>query len=413
VYGDPVRAKRFRRQARLGPWRAAAACALALALAPDAGARKFQMSGSWILRNGSTFVPLQWASTAMGGAGPMNHASMGNLTSAIGTPNGPVPGEGGVTATGSAPATLRIPPHRFVQDAMAAVALNGITLVQLTTNVGVDGPHAAATLAPGLGPGSFTWCPTDPACVAGGGMFSTDPPFGMGSRPGRVIYRAGANRFGGAMQMGLRRGGVVSFVFDAAPFQVGHLVATGSGSALRALAPGGLGAADLPATEKVYLERGFVTQPLTFMAGSLIVNPGPKLTTMLGLTNTMTGPTFYLAALGTTPMGMSFGQFTTHYGFAHTTGTAIAQQFIGTAGVGDFFTLMGSDARTALGAGNLSVVAGGLSFRTSLLGTRPWATFHKVRLVLGAPIPSLSPASAGAAAALVLVAAGYALRRRG
>jgi hypothetical protein len=35
-----------------------------------------------------------------------------------------------------------------------------------------------------------------------------------------------------------------------------------------------------------------------------------------------------------------------------------------------------------------------------------------VRLTLAPPIPSLSPAGAAAAAALMLLAAGYALRRR-
>src|SRR4029450_597995 len=99
--------------------------------------------------------------------------SMGNLTGAYGFPHGPILGQGAVTATGSGPATLRIPPHRFVEDAMALVPLAGVTLVQITTNVGIDAPYAAATLAPGGGPGSFTWCPGDPDCVAGGGMRST------------------------------------------------------------------------------------------------------------------------------------------------------------------------------------------------------------------------------------------------
>jgi hypothetical protein len=35
----------------------------------------------------------------------------------------------------------------------------------------------------------------------------TDPPQGAGARNGRVIYRAGANRFGGVMQMLLSGGG--------------------------------------------------------------------------------------------------------------------------------------------------------------------------------------------------------------
>src|SRR5262249_58450408 len=105
-----------------------------------------------------------------------------------------IPGQGGVTATGSAPAALRIPAHRFVEDAMAAVPLNGIELVQIATSIGIDAPYAAATVAPGGGPGSFTWCPGDPACVAAGGMPSTHPPHRAGPRHGRGVYPAGANR---------------------------------------------------------------------------------------------------------------------------------------------------------------------------------------------------------------------------
>src|SRR4029453_18197248 len=103
----------------------------------------------------------------------------------FGFPNdAPVPGAGGVTATGSAPATLRVPPHRFVEDAMAGIPLPGAS-AWITTNFGVDAPYAPATLAPGLGPGSFTWCPGDPGCVPSGGMRSTDPPRGAGGRNAR------------------------------------------------------------------------------------------------------------------------------------------------------------------------------------------------------------------------------------
>jgi hypothetical protein len=395
------------------PLAVALALALGLALAPaaDASARKFQMSGSWVMRNGSRFYPLQFAATAMGTGMQTTHASMGDLTAALGTPNGPIPGGGGVTATGSAPATLRVPLHRFVQDAMAAVPLSGVSLAQITTNFGIDAPFAAATLAPLGGPGSFTWCPGDPACVDGAGtMLASDPPAGMGTRNGRVIYRAGANRFGGAMQMGLRGGGILSFVLGTGGVRIGHVLIAGSGSNLRAPAVGGSGGADAPATERLYLKPGFLTQPLTFMAGNLIAHPGPKLTTMLGLTNTGPGATFYLV-LGTTPMGLHFGQLTTHYGFEHTTGTAIAQQTAASGG-DDFFTFMGYDERTPLGAGAIQTVAGGLSMRHTNLGVEPYASMHRVRMTLGAPIPSLSPTSAGAAAALVLIAAGAALRRR-
>src|SRR5215475_1178350 len=133
---------------------------------------------------------------------------------------------------------------------MAAIPLNGISLVQITTNFGIDAPFASATLAPGGGPGSFTWCPGDPVCIAMGGMLMTDPPQGT-MRNGRVIYRKGANQFGGAMQMGLRRGGVSSFLYVFSPVWIQHIRFIGSGPTLRRLAPGGLGSADAPAMDKL------------------------------------------------------------------------------------------------------------------------------------------------------------------
>jgi len=68
--------------------------------------------------------------------------------------------------------------------------------------------------------------------------------------------------------------------------------------------------------------------------------------------------------------------------------------------------------RTALGAGNISTVAGGISFRNTLVGQAPLASFQKVWMSLAPPVPSLSPAGAAAAGALLLLAVGYALRRK-
>jgi hypothetical protein len=114
--------------------------------------------------------------------------------------------------------------------------------------------------------------------------------------------------------------------------------------------------------------------------------------------------------IATGPMGTPVSKLTTRLGFAHTTGTVFAQETRGSGGQ-DFFSVMGSDARTPLGAGNISLVAGGLSVRHDR-GSDVAASFHKLKLTLAAPIPSVSPAGAAAAAALMLLAVGYALRRR-
>jgi len=377
--------------------------ALLPALPAPAGARKLQMSGTWAIRNGQMFIPLQFPTPL--GVGQMTHTSMGNLSKGLGFPNGPIPGEGGVVATGSAPATLVVPRHRFRTSPFAGIRLQGIELVQITTMFVIDGPFQAATLMAGGGPGSFQWCPNAVlSCPVSG------PPNG-GTRNGRVIYLAGANQFGGTMQMGLAGGGINSFTFNAVPFQAGHVYFGGTGPTLQAPAPG-RGTPANPWIRINYLAPGVVTQPTMLPTdGQLILYPGPKLTTMFGLTTTGTGPTFRLPAIGVSAMGMSVGQSTAEYGFAHTTGTVIVQQTMGTAG-DDFFTVMGSDARTPLGAGNISTVAGGIAFRNTFSGQTPYASFHKVWMSLAPPVPSLSPAGVAAAGALMLLAAGYARHRR-
>jgi len=371
--------------------------ALLLALVPAASARKLQMSGTWAIRGGSSFIPLQYA--LAGGT------SMGDLSKGRGSPNGPIPGGGAVTAIGSAPAMLVVPRHRFQTSPFAGIDLGPVTLVQITTMFVIDGPFESVTLMAGGGPGSFQWCPNAVlGCPVSG------PP-NRGNRNGRVIYVAGANRFGGTMQIGLARGGTVSFTFNAVPFQAGHVHFGGSGPTLRAPAVGRGGPAS-PSTRMVYAPAAVVTQPTMAPGiGSLILYPGPRLTTMLGLTTTGTGPILRVGTVGTSAMGTPVIWSTTEFGFAHTTGTVIVQQTAGSA-ADDFFTVMGSDMRTALGAGNISTVAGGISFRNTLGGQTPNATFHKVWMTLSPPVPSLSPAGIAALGALLLLAVVYVLRRR-
>jgi len=378
----------------------AIATAVMLFVPREAVARKLQMSGSWAIRNGQVFIPLQFAPTL--GGSRMTMTSMGDLSMAFGFPNGPVVGAGAVAAS-SGTTSLKVPQGVFHSFPSAVVPVRtGSGLLQITTMFVVDAPYQAATLYKNGGPGFFTWCPSNPACTAG------QPLAGLGAR---VIYHEGSNRFGGTMQIALRDGGVVSsFYRHTPPSLVAHIY-FGAPNTFAAHAVGA-GAADLPSVAKIYLTAGVVTQPLGPPTPyGLVTQPGGKVTTGAGLTTTgATGPLIRLA-IGTTPGGMSFGQLTTQYGFPHTTGTVIVQQTAGTAG-DDFFTVMGSDMRTALGAGNLSTVAGGISFRNSVSGQTPYATFHRVWFSLAPPVPSLSPAGAAAAGALLLLAVGYAERRK-
>jgi len=372
-----------------------AACLLLAALSGEADARKLQMSGTWALRTGQIFVPLQFAApTSM-----LGHTSIGDLSKAFGVPNGPIPGRGGVTATGSGPATLRIPPHRFALAAPAlgfnAIPLAGQTLVQITTRLAADGPIAPATLAAGAGPGSFTWCPSDPGCSDPPGA---DPPPGDPGSNGRIVYNAGANQFGGTLQLGLSGSGLLSLLYQAIPFRVAHH-SLALGSIPEAIALGG----SYAATRMVLPVPAAVTEVAGYhSAGGLILYPGARVTSMGGLTTTC-GP-------GCGPPLVPPAISSTHHGFPATTGTVLAQQITGTAG-DDFFTVMGSDMRTALGVGNISLVAGGLARRNTSYSATSYAQFQKIRMTLAAPLPSLSPAGLAAAGTLVLLAAGFALRR--
>src|SRR5262249_33219676 len=139
-----------------------------------------------------------------------------------------------------------------------------------------------------------------------------------------------------------------------------------------------------------------------------ILHPGGKVTVMGGVTTMgATGPLLQ-SVLFTTPMGKRVGQFTSGYGFGHTTGTGFVQE---TAYSSTFFTARGYDKRSAVGAGNIQTVAGGLPWRNTSIQSAPSATMPRVRMPLGPPVPTLSPAGFAAAGALVLLGAGYALRR--
>ena len=375
---------------------AVAVGAAALTLTPgptgDASARKFQMSGSWEMRRGGVFLPLQFATSPNPGTG--------GPPPVMSFPNGPVLGVGGVSATGSAPATLRVPRHRFGEEFTAKIPIGPRPLVQITTGLTPDGPATTAELAPGSGPGSFTWCPGDPGCVVGDGMLSTDPPQGAGPRNGRVIYRAGPNQFGGVMRMLIQGAGSVSSRINLSPFQAAHVrfgpVAGADGGIQHT---GGPYAVTVMDTQTL----GIATQPLVPPTSTgLITAPGPIVSWV---------PTQCAGTGGPPPSACI--SYSTHTGFPFTTGTVFVQQTTGPT-QDAFFTVMGSDMRTALGAGNITLVAGGLTLRRTVgFSDRDYASFGRVRMTLSAPIPSLSPAGFAAATALVLLAAGYALRRRG
>jgi len=114
-----------------------------------------------------------------------------------------------------------------------------------------------------------------------------------------------------------------------------------------------------------------------------------------------------------TPNGTMAG-FTnkaTSAGFPWTTGMLSITHRLA-AYVTEIFSITGMDNRTAGGAGTIQLVAGGLSNRAE---SGPNANRGWVQLKLAArpdAVPSMSPAGLAATAGLMLLAVGYAVRRR-
>jgi hypothetical protein len=417
-------------------WMAAAGTAmvLVLAFATPASAKKFQMSGTWLQRKGQAFIPLQFGGN--NGGPNRTHTSMGSFTEAPFFPTMTVNGAmtplaqvvretGVVTTTGfmgpMTPGKLVIKQGFFFQDQKAVIPLSGKNLIQITSMFQNDAPYATANFVKDGGPGSFTWCPFNAACTAGSALPSMKPTTTMAQgRQGRIVYAEGANQFGGTMQIGVRFGGIVSVPIQAVPFWAGHAIFGGSGLTLRKLAVGG-GMNDAPGYETVYLARGYVTAPTMVPNPGSLIMAGPFVTTMFGNTVTMpAGVKFRLPKVPMTPAKTMTdnGQYTTNFGFPHTTGTVVAEQKTNTTGGWDRFSVMGTDNRTALGGGNLNTVAGALGRRNQntkvpgVVAHQEYAQFDKLFLVLGFPTPSMSPAGFAAAGLLMLLGAGYAFRRR-
>jgi hypothetical protein len=80
-------------------------------------------------------------------------------------------------------------------------------------------------------------------------------------------------------------------------------------------------------------------------------------------------------------------------------------------GAGEKFTLSGKDSRTALGGGVIQMVSGALSARptSGANANRGWVQLELAKLT---SVPSMSPLGLAAMVGLLLLAFGYATRRR-
>ena len=73
---------------------------------------------------------------------------------------------------------------------------------------------------------------------------------------------------------------------------------------------------------------------------------------------------------------------------------------------------MGSDSRDAMGAGNITLVAGGTSYRIQAVQNFAALDVVHMRLLPFSALPGLSPYGAALAGMLIVVSAGYLFRRR-
>ncbi len=423
---------------------------LVLGLAGDALAkRNYAMSGEWLAQRGSVGIPLQFVLT-----NTTTPLAKGKHNNPIGFPNGNIMGAGTVSATGSSPAALTLPTSIFSSSASYAepgFPLPGAKNVQITTNfsqIRAPGKNLAGTQGGSAmffkngGPGSLTFCPRtfgknqgQSAAICPG---LGNPPQGGSSRNGRVIVeQIGGNKFGGVMRMFLGGSGLVtrprpSFGFGAGTFQAGHNVFGGGGGDLQVGGGGKVGTMTW-AHETNKLPGGPFTQPLIKPTTNGVIplaKAGPKITVSgqfsacpAGFNGGAGGATTIVSytnfskctpgAIGSnTSLLVDPTATTTNTGFPFTTGRVFAQQNTNTGAGFDYFTATGSDNRTVMGVGDITLVAGGLSIRQSIGGLLSTGSMETASMQLAELVPTMSKTGFAAAAALMVIAVGYAFRRR-
>ena len=410
---------------------------LVLGIASDAfAARNYKMAGDWLAQRGTVGIPLQFVLTKT-----MTPGAVGKHNNPIGFPNGNIQGAGTVVATGKSPASLTLPVSIFSSAASIAAPgfpLPGTMNIQITTNfskVRAPGPVSKgggpAQLVKSGGPGVVTFCPKGPQGANRGVSATVCPgignPIAGSGRNGRIVYQPGTNQFGGVMQMFLGGAGLVTraragFGFGDATFQAGHNEFGGGGGDLQ-VGGGAMVGTKTWANEANTLPGGPYTQPLNrpanTMVGFNLADAGPKLTVgglfttcPVGTGTNLTMCTALDVGTPSAPLLLAPTATTTNTGLPFSTGVVFAQQNTNTGAGYDYFTASGSDMRTPRGVGQITLVAGGLSIRKSLAGTTSTGAMETVNMQIGAPVPTMTKTGFAAAAALMVIAVGYAFRRR-
>ncbi len=379
---------------------------LALGFATVASAQvTYQMSGEWYMNRGPLIdIPAQGgAGVCLGGAGT---GCMGQLKPA----NGGIPGMAHI-AVAPASGAFVVPPHAFGFNAnhtktVAAVAIIP-TVVQLSSTWALQGPPTPAEtpavpavnipgsfmksawlLDPGQGPRlqkSFTWCNFTASTLPQNCTNSKNGPY-----TGIVTYKnPNPNAFGGTMAMMIAGNGVVSVLAPVSPY-VGHQI-VGAGMPGNPQHPGrGYKTFDTDMLVGGPVHFGFMTNPPCSMS----LPPAPVGCGVI----TSSGP-----VVGAMPADSNW-----NWGFPWTTGTVTVQN-VQTGGTSTL-TGMGTDTRSLAGAGKITLVAGGATRRKG--AAQDFAALDIVNMTFAPMLPSMSRPGLVAGAVLMLLAVGYAYRRR-
>ena len=402
-----------------------------LVLANAASAKVLSMTGSWYMNRGPLIdIPQKGGAVPCfngnpsGPQGNLEDGCIANLAPRLGG----IPGAAPVVVDGS---EFTLPADAFSifpgQPWVGAVAV-APTVQQLASTFTFMGPgRIGASGNPG--PASFkadawsndpnqngrlaadfSWCPGGGTAQSGYGpgvTNCTDPADatpGTGNWNGRISYQSGANKFGGTMAMLMGGVGYVSVVITQIPgvaAGIGHQQVGGGVGVQRAQVQGAgynfLNFNNFPAGN-VYASF-MTTQPCTNQMPALPL--GCDIITAQG---PLVGP--FIPADSQLNFGMPWTTGTVAISNTGMNGTQMATTVL---------TAMGYDQRTALGAGRITLVAGGTTHRMSKATQNPqnYSALDIVNLDFGqSAVPAMSPMGLATAAVLMMLAVGYAFRRR-
>ena len=335
----------------------AVALVLLMGLVGVAQAKQFAMSGKWVQRRGVAYIPAQ----------PQQYG---------------VPAISGAVVSVQPAGTMTVPANQFGGTFSVNWPLPQPSLVQMSSHFTNNAPKSTGTMKAGHWTATrafanFNWCPGftgNPACAS--------PNQGTGH--GLIKYTAGPNQYGGTMQMLSGGGGTISFQISAAGPTIAHNPFGGATGAAPTEGPGGPYA---NSTLDDVLPAGVVTVGAAFSAYGLITVPG-------------------------VPVGYGTTATWDIFGFPWTTGVVQVQGTQAGPYTTTTATLTGSKSLTANGAGNITLVAGGLA--NAQHATTTYMMFDYVQMTLTDPAatPSMSPAGIAVGALLMVLAVGYGLRRR-